>query len=74
MKLLAYIEKQWITESGRQVLRYFTNSFFYLSETSISRVEGAYAALKKDLQNARRNLLTLLYCFKTMITRQFELS
>jgi hypothetical protein len=56
------------------MLRCFTNSFFHLGETSISRVEGAYAALKKDLQSARRNLFTVLYCFEAVITRQFESS
>ncbi|OQD67366.1 hypothetical protein PENANT_c317G11027, partial [Penicillium antarcticum] len=72
--LLTYIEKHWIIESGRQVLRCFTNSFFHLGETSTSRVEGAHAALKKDLQNSRRNLLALLHCFETVILRQFKLS
>ena len=51
-KLIAYLEEFWIPHASKFVA-FHTNQHFHLGQRTSSRVEGAHAKLKRELQTSR---------------------
>ncbi|KAL2840862.1 hypothetical protein BJX68DRAFT_271470 [Aspergillus pseudodeflectus] len=67
--LVSYIEKEWLNENTKKrILKYFTNSYFYINLRITSRGKEAHARLKSDLGTSVADHVYIIQSFNRTIT------
>ena len=57
---IEYIENQWFGDRAKQFMRCYLNGILYYDELTSSRVEGAYAKLKREIRTSTGDILTTM--------------